>query len=81
MLIVHGARDTAVPPEQAAAFAAKLNESGAEVIFCTNPDHGSAHTVATVFLTVYFVVSRAGIWFEKGISPRSIFPASPVSHR
>ena len=40
MLIVHGAKDTTVPLGQAAAFAARLKELGADVTFRIDPDHG-----------------------------------------
>jgi acetyl esterase/lipase len=40
MLIVHGARDTTVPLGQASVFAAKLKESGVDVTFRVDPDHG-----------------------------------------
>ena len=40
MLIVHGAKDTTVPLGQASTFAARLKESGADVTYHIDPDHG-----------------------------------------
>jgi len=40
MLIVHGAKDTVVPLDQASAFAAKLKAAGADVTFRIDPNHG-----------------------------------------